>query len=172
VPLKSSSHQLRLALAGCFTTFNAYSVHIVNTNKGDIMDLTKIIGQFAGAGGGAMTEQIMKLVQDSGGVNGLVSKFQSAGFGEQVKSWLGDGQNLPINAEGIQKVLGNPMITGLASKLGMDSNAVAGHLATALPQIINALSSGGNLTDVAGKLLGQVAGGKSPLDFIKGFFSK
>ena len=34
-----------------------------------------------------------------GGLNAVVDKLQQAGFGDQVRSWIGNGQNLPITAE-------------------------------------------------------------------------
>ena len=37
-----------------------------------------------------------------GGLNAIVAKLQQAGFGDQVKSWIGNGQNLPITAEQLQ----------------------------------------------------------------------
>ena len=42
-----------------------------------------------------------------GGLNAIVAKLQQAGFGDQVKSWIGNGQNLPITAEQLQQVLGS-----------------------------------------------------------------
>jgi len=36
---------------------------------------------------------------NQGGLGAIVARLQRAGFGEQVKSWLGNGQNLPISAD-------------------------------------------------------------------------
>ena len=33
-----------------------------------------------------------------GGLSAIVAKLEQAGLGEQVKSWIGNGQNLPITA--------------------------------------------------------------------------
>ena len=46
-----------------------------------------------------------------GGLNAIVAKLQQAGFGDQVKSWIGNGQNLPITAEQLQQVLGSDTVT-------------------------------------------------------------
>src|SRR5262252_1094430 len=32
-----------------------------------------------------------------GGLSAIVAKLQQAGFGDQVKSWIGDGRNIPID---------------------------------------------------------------------------
>src|SRR3974390_402724 len=45
-----------------------------------------------------------------GGLNGIVAKLEQAGFGEQVKSWIGTGQNLPITADQLRQVLGNDTV--------------------------------------------------------------
>ena len=51
-----------------------------------------------------------------GGLNAIVAKLQQAGFGEQVKSWIGNGQNLPITAEQLQQVLGSDTVKQLAAR--------------------------------------------------------
>jgi hypothetical protein len=45
-----------------------------------------------------------------GGLNAIIAKLQQAGFGDQVKSWIGNGQNLPITAEQLQQVLGSDTV--------------------------------------------------------------
>src|SRR6195952_1809473 len=42
-----------------------------------------------------------------GGLSTIVAKLEQAGFGAQVKSWIGNGQNLPITAEQLQQALGS-----------------------------------------------------------------
>ena len=73
--------------------------------------LTEMVsGQQAGGLGGALSD----LLNQQGGVSGLVEKFQSGGLGEVVNSWVGSGENLPVSAEQVQQVLGNEQIAGLA----------------------------------------------------------
>ena len=38
------------------------------------------------------------------------AKLEQAGLGGQVKSWIGNGQNLPISADQLRQVLGNDTI--------------------------------------------------------------
>ncbi len=134
------------------------------------MDLTSLISQFAGTSGSGMTQVVSELMKTSGGAQGLVEKFSAAGFSDQAKSWLGDGPNDSISGDAIQKVLGAPIVSQFASQLGMDSSSVSGELAKVLPEIINAMSSGGNLTSIASGLLNQIAGGNSAIDSIKKLF--
>ena len=69
-----------------------------------------VSGEQAGGLGGALSD----LLNQQGGVSGLVEKFQSGGLGEVVNSWVSSGENLPVSAEQVQQVLGNEQIAGLA----------------------------------------------------------
>ena len=46
-----------------------------------------------------------------GGLGGLLEKLQSAGHGDAVKSWLGPGQNQPIEPGQLGSALGQKTIT-------------------------------------------------------------
>ena len=51
--------------------------------------LPAVLGEVLGTGG-----------QGQGGtLSSIVAKLEHAGFGDQVKSWIGNGQNLPITAD-------------------------------------------------------------------------
>lgn len=96
----------------------------------------------------------------SGGLGGLMQQFQNAGLGNLIQSWISTGQNLPINANQMQQVLGQDQIGNIAKQLGMNPNDAAGHLSTALPQIIDMLTPhgqtpAGGLGDV-GSILGML----------------
>ncbi len=54
-----------------------------------------------------------------GGLSAIVAKLQQAGFGDQVKSWIGNGQNLPITAERLQQVLGSDTVKQLAARFNI-----------------------------------------------------
>ncbi|WP_234730599.1 YidB family protein [Acidocella facilis] len=77
------------------------------------------------------------------GVDGLVDRFAQTGFGEHVASWIGNGQNLPLDQDSIQRVLGQPVLQGLADKYGLDTSQVSAMLAQHLPGIIDHLTPGG-----------------------------
>lgn len=115
------------------------------------------------------------LLNDAGGLNGLMSQFQKAGFGDEFSSWVGTGQNQPITADQMQNAVGAETIQQLASKVGMNVNTVLPLLSQFLPQIIDKLTpngrihdnnpSGGQiqsvLTSVISSGLGGMFGGKS-----------
>ena len=83
----------------------------------------------------------------SGGLGGLVDAFQNAGMGEQLKSWIGTGANMPISADQLTNVLGPDKIREIANQLGMSHGEVSGGLADMLPQLIDKLSPNGQLPD-------------------------
>ena len=78
-------------------------------------------------------------------LNGLVAALQNGGLGPQVKSWLGNGQNMPITADQLKAVLGNAQVQDFARHLGLPVDEVLNLLAQYLPQIIDKASPGGVL---------------------------
>ncbi|WP_395718444.1 YidB family protein [Prosthecobacter sp.] len=87
------------------------------------------------------------LLSDAGGLQGLMSKFQSAGFGEHFSSWVGTGENQPMNVDEVQNAVGLDEIQRLASKLGMQSQTVVPLLAQFLPQVIDKLTPKGQIDE-------------------------
>ena len=78
-------------------------------------------------------------------LNGLLAALQNGGLGPQVKSWLGNGQNLPITADQLKAVLGNSQVQDFARHLGLPVDEVLTLLAQYLPQIVDKASPGGKL---------------------------
>ena len=79
-----------------------------------------------------------------GGLGGLIQQFQQAGLGEQIQSWIGTGQNLPISADHIVQVLG-PRLGQIAQQLGVSHGEAADQLAQTLPQIIDHVTPNGEV---------------------------
>ena len=80
-----------------------------------------------------------------GGLNAIVAKLEQAGFGEQVKSWIGTGQNLPITADQLRKVLGSDTVRQLAAKYNIPIDQVTEVLAHQLPLAVDRASPDGKL---------------------------
>jgi uncharacterized protein YidB (DUF937 family) len=87
------------------------------------------------------------LLNDAGGLQGLMGQFQKAGFGEQFASWVGTDENKPLDAEQVQSAVGAEEIQRLASKLGMQTQTVLPLLAQFLPQVIDKLTPKGQIDD-------------------------
>jgi len=94
-----------------------------------------------------LLESVIGMLTDpqSGGLSGLVEKVAAGGLGDQVASWVGTGNNIPITAEQIQEVLGSSFVQGLAQKMGINSADVAGILASLLPQVVDKLTPDGQV---------------------------
>lgn len=82
---------------------------------------------------------------DMGNLQGLVDQLRQGGLGDQVKSWLGDGQNIKVSPEQIQSALGNDQIQRLASHFGIPLDAVSKLLAEHLPAAVDQASPDGTL---------------------------
>ena len=84
-----------------------------------------------------------------GGLSAIVAKLQQAGLGDQVKSWIGNGQNLPITAEQLQQVLGSDTVKQLAARFNIPVDQLAKVLAQQLPKAVDHASPDGKLPHTA-----------------------
>ena len=82
---------------------------------------------------------------NQGGLSTIVAQLEQAGLGSQVKSWLGNGQNLPISAEQLQQVLGNDTVRQLAAKYNIPVDQISQILAQELPKAVDHASPNGQL---------------------------
>ena len=70
-------------------------------------------------------------------INGLVSKFESSGFGDKVKSWIGTGENEPISRDEVKQTFGKDEIDRLAQEAGIQPDEFADQLSRNLPAAID-----------------------------------
>jgi len=107
---------------------------------------------------GAMLQIAMDLFKQNDGLEGVLAKFNDAGFTEQAASWVSQGNNLPISAEQIIQVLGRDNIASMAEKLTMSPTDVSAKIAEYLPQAINKMTPNGKVDSNSGNLLAAVMG--------------
>ena len=107
---------------------------------------------------------VMGLIGGQGGLDKLISQFTSKGLGDVVGSWVSTGKNLPVSGDQLQNVLGKDTITGLASKLGMDSNALTSQLSNILPDVVDKLTPNGKIPE--GDIMSK------GMDMLGGLFGK
>ena len=79
-------------------------------------------------------------------LNGLVVALEQGGLGPQVKSWLGNGANMPITAEQLKAVLGNAQVQEFARHLGLPVDETLKLMAQYLPDIVDKASPNGTLS--------------------------
>jgi uncharacterized protein YidB (DUF937 family) len=80
-----------------------------------------------------------------GGLNDLVQKFQNAGHGDVVNSWVGSGPNQPIQPAQVGSALGQQTISDLARQAGISEQELLSQLAQSLPGLVDRLSPNGRL---------------------------
>lgn len=89
----------------------------------------------------------LQLLQQNGGLQGMLGKFQQAGYGAQADSWVSTGENQPISTDALSQVLGQGQLGRIAQQLGMSQGEAAGGLASMLPQMIDKMTPQGEVPD-------------------------
>jgi uncharacterized protein YidB (DUF937 family) len=116
---------------------------------GGLGALAGLLGGGQGGGGNAALLQaaLSMLGNDAqgGGLGGLVGKFQQAGLGNQMSSWIGSGQNLPISPDQLQSALGGDLLGQIAKQVGMSPSDTGSQLSQMLPEVINHLTPSGSM---------------------------
>ena len=120
--------------------------------------LDSVVGALGGAAGlggagGAqpdMMKIVMALVQQAGGIEGLMAKLQQGGLAEAAASWVSTGPNQAVSPAQLEGALGGDLMGALAGQLGTGSGDLAGQLSKMLPQVIDQLSPNGQLPKIGG----------------------
>jgi uncharacterized protein YidB (DUF937 family) len=107
--------------------------------------LRGVLGQLGAAVLPAVLGEVMGTGSQGGSLNTIVAKLEQAGLGDQVKSWIGTGQNLPITADQVRQVLGNETVKQLAAKYNIPVDQIAELLAHQLPLAVDHASPDGRL---------------------------
>ena len=84
----------------------------------------------------------MGLLNQYGGIRGLITKFQQGGLGDLVASWVSTGPNPPISSTQVKEVLG-PQLPQVAQEAGTDTQTAAIGIAQVLPGLIDQLTPNG-----------------------------
>jgi len=119
---------------------------------------------------GAITGAIGNLLQGSNGsldLSSIMSSISSnSSLSEIVSSWIGSGENMPIDPSQITQLLGEDKVQEFASNLGLSGESASLALADALPQLVDKATSADN--DMMSQMLEQVGG----VDGAMGMFKK
>ena len=114
--------------------------------------LGNALGGMMGTSGGGQAQSpllqiALQLLQQNGGVSGVLDKFRQGGYADQADSWQSAGQNMPLSGNALQEVLGSGTIGQIAGQLGMSHGDAAGGLAQMLPQLIDQFTPNGEIPD-------------------------
>ncbi len=108
------------------------------------------------AEGGGLSSALGKLLGGENGeggldLQGLVERMMggetSDSLTEIAQSWLGDGENKPIEPDQVKELLGEDKLREVAQDLGQDENSLAGMISQVLPDLVDKNSAGGSLLD-------------------------
>jgi uncharacterized protein YidB (DUF937 family) len=137
--------------------------------------LGQILQGVLGGGQQGQTSPISGILQqvlavrdgDNQGVAAIISKFQAAGLGQHVQSWVGTGENVPVSGNQVGQVFSTEQIQGWAQQAGTTPDAMRDVLAQALPHVVDHLTPGGQvpaesqMPDLSG-LMNRLLGGARP----------
>lgn len=123
-------------------------------------DIVGNLGEKFGLGdkAGPLLQMIVERVKNHpGGIQGLLNLLQGKGLGEMFQSWVGTGENKPMEQGQVDEVLGEGFAEEAAQKLDLQPDQVKQATAEALPQAVDKLTPGGEIPDFGG-LMDQAKG--------------
>jgi uncharacterized protein YidB (DUF937 family) len=82
---------------------------------------------------------------EQGGLPDLANRFDEAGLGDVMNSWISHGPNLPVSTRDLRRILGEQRVEELATLTGMPSGDFLVHLARLLPAAIHRMTPEGGL---------------------------
>jgi uncharacterized protein YidB (DUF937 family) len=83
------------------------------------------------------------------GLGGLLDKLQQGGLSNATNSWVGSGQNQPVQPTQLGSALGPDVIKTLAQQSGLSEGELTKQLSHALPGVVDKLTPNGRLPTVA-----------------------
>jgi uncharacterized protein YidB (DUF937 family) len=107
-------------------------------------ELKSVLGQAGAAGEQAMIAALLAKT-NLGSLSGIVAQLQQGGLNEQVRSWLGNGANMPVTADQLRSALSSEQVQQIAQHLGLPVDAALKALAEHLPAAVDQASPNGQL---------------------------
>jgi uncharacterized protein YidB (DUF937 family) len=84
-----------------------------------------------------------------GGLGGLLERFQQSGHGSVINSWIGSGQNQPVQPGQLGSILGPTIIKTLAQSSGLSEEELTKQLSQILPGVVDKLTPNGRIPTLA-----------------------
>jgi uncharacterized protein YidB (DUF937 family) len=120
---------------------------------GDI--LGQVLGGGAPRGGGGLGDVLGGMLGrgavpggGAGALGGLLEQMQRAGFGDQARSWVGTGQNMPISPDALGQVFGQGGIEEIARQAGLTPREASEGLSELLPEVVDRVTPDGEVPDL------------------------
>ena len=115
-----------------------------------------VLGKVMGSGQGGIADAASELLNENGGLSGILDKFKQSGFGDLAASWVGKGENLPISADQISTVLGSGTLASLAEKFGISPDTLSAQLAEHLPGMVDKVTPDGEVNAESEDMLSNI----------------
>ena len=101
-----------------------------------------LLGGIVGAG---MVSVVNGILERHGGLQGVISEFESKGLGPTIQSWVGTGPNQPISPDQVHQALGPDLLQQLSAKSGLSVQELVQKLSQVLPQAVDRMTPGGTV---------------------------
>jgi uncharacterized protein YidB (DUF937 family) len=124
-----------------------------------------LLGKSDNSSVGVPEALVAALASHEGGLGGLVQKFEAAGLGGVISSWIGTGENQPVAADALHGILGSDLVQQIAAKTGLPIDQLLPQIAQHLPRVVDGMTPDGKLPST-GNLL------EAGLAFLKGGAAK
>jgi uncharacterized protein YidB (DUF937 family) len=102
-------------------------------------------GLLGGAVGAEMATVVNSLIQQHGGVQGILAQLEQQGLGGVARSWISTGPNEAISPGQVHEAFGGDMISQLAAKVGLTPQELTQKLSQVLPTAIDKLTPNGQI---------------------------
>ncbi len=99
----------------------------------------------AGAGGGLgdILGRVLGGAAGGGGLGALLEQMARAGFGDQARSWVSTGQNLPLPSGALDQIFGRDGVAEIARRAGLSEADASRGLAQLMPEVVDHLTPSG-----------------------------
>ncbi len=123
----------------------------------DTDKITNALGSIFGSGEGGGLD-----------LGSIVSKISDGELGDIVKSWIGDGENAPIDPDKVTELVGEDKISQFAQELGVSEESAKKALSDTLPEVVDKATSADS--SLVSDLLDKVGGLDGVMDMASKFF--
>lgn len=104
--------------------------------------LDGVLGGVVGAG---MVSMVSGIIEQHGGVQGVMAQLEKQGLGATARSWIGNGPNQPISPAQIEQGFGLEKLQQLAAQFGLSVPELTQKLSQVLPQAVDKLTPNGTI---------------------------
>jgi uncharacterized protein YidB (DUF937 family) len=111
-----------------------------------------ILGGLLGGGGagGGLMKALMPMVLGmlaGGGLKKILGGMKANGLSSEADSWVSTGDNEPVAADDVRRVIDQSELSHIAQQLGISEDEAAAALAEALPHAVDHVTPEGNVPE-------------------------